>query len=161
MDDFSSPGQANGYGLAPSKANFIRPGKRPLSSMSPTIARDLSTGAVRLVVGASGGPRIITSVAQVLLAVAARGVPAPEAVGAPRVHHQLLPDYVSAEDFTMLDGGRVHVPDSVWGALTRRGHQLKPRGSEVGVVQLVLVDAESGLLTAVSDRRKDGAPAGF
>ena len=72
MDDFSSPGVPNGYGLAPSEANYIAPGKRPLSSMSPTIVLDKS-GAVFAVAGASGGPRIITSTAQVLLNVLARG----------------------------------------------------------------------------------------
>ena len=72
MDDFSSPGEPNSYGLAPSEANYIAPGKRPLSSMSPTIVTD-SRGVVA-VAGASGGPRIITATAQVLLNVSSRSM---------------------------------------------------------------------------------------
>ena len=66
MDDFSTPNQANVYGLAPSAANFIRPGKKPLSSMSPMVLQDLQ-GRVVGSLGASGGPRIVTAVLQTLI----------------------------------------------------------------------------------------------
>jgi gamma-glutamyltranspeptidase/glutathione hydrolase/leukotriene-C4 hydrolase len=88
MDDFSSPGVSNGYGLAPSEANYIAPRKRPLSSMSPTVVLD-KNGRVFAVAGASGGPRIITSTAQVLLNVLARGADPLSAVNRPRLHHQV------------------------------------------------------------------------
>ena len=65
MDDFSTPGVANGFGYEPAENNFIKPGKRPLSSMSPTIFVDKKTGDVRLAVGAAGGSRIISSIAWV------------------------------------------------------------------------------------------------
>lgn len=67
MDDFSTPGQDNTYGLAPSKANFIRPGKKPLSSMSPTMLAEPNGGPLRIVVGASGGPRIVSAVLTTIL----------------------------------------------------------------------------------------------
>ena len=66
MDDFSTPDQANVYGLAPSAPNFIRPGKKPLSSMSPTLVQD-PQGRLVAALGASGGPRIITAVLQTLI----------------------------------------------------------------------------------------------
>ena len=70
MDDFSTPGQSNIFGLAPAEADYIAPGKKPLSSMSPLIV--LREGKVRMVLGASGGPRIISSVASVLYQVSGR-----------------------------------------------------------------------------------------
>ena len=87
MDDFSTPGQPNFFGLVPSEPNFIAPGKRPLSSMSPTIVTQ--GGALRMAVGASGGPKIITAVTQVVLNALFNGDELQQAVAAPRVHSQV------------------------------------------------------------------------
>ena len=165
MDDFSTPGVSNAFGLAPSRANYIRPGKRPLSSMSPTIV--LQGGRVRLVAGASGGPRIITATAQTLLGVLALGRTPLAAVDAPRLHHQLLADVLKFElNHTLPGGGGLFpgTPGDELAALAARGHVLKGEdgfNGTLGTVQLVAQDMESGVLTAVSDVRKGGLPAAW
>ncbi|KAL1525731.1 hypothetical protein AB1Y20_020575 [Prymnesium parvum] len=166
MDDFSTPGQPNAYGLAPSEANFIVPGKRPLSSMSPTIVlqdglvNGSVTSKVRAVIGASGGPRIITSVLQVLVNVLLRGVSAEESVKSPRLHHQFIPNVVHAEDWEADEGSRVIVPPIIIDGLRQRGHVVA-RWQSHGVAQLVLQNLDTGELEAVSDVRKDGIPSAY
>ncbi len=96
MDDFSlDASTANQFGLVGSEANFIAAGKRPLSSMTPTIARE--DGEVRLVLGGAGGPRIISAVTQVLLNRWVGGMSLPDAIHSPRIHHQWNPDVLSFE----------------------------------------------------------------
>lgn len=145
MDDFTTtPGRANAFGLSQAERNLLAPGKRPLSSMSPTIV--LRDGRAEVVVGGSGGPRIITGTLQVLLHALA-GVDAGEAVAAPRLHHQWRPDRVELEPGA-----------EAWAeGLRRRGHAV--RGTEgVGVVQLVRRTPHGW--QAASDPRKGGRPAG-
>jgi gamma-glutamyltranspeptidase/glutathione hydrolase len=97
MDDFATqPGTANMFGLVQGEANAIQPGKRMLSAMAPTIVLD-SAGQVLLVVGAAGGPTIITATAQVILNVIEHGMPLVDAMRAPRFHHQALPDAIRHE----------------------------------------------------------------
>eukprot|EP00850_Spirogloea_muscicola_P009647 SM000054S18133 [mRNA] locus=s54:740330:743578:+ [translate_table: standard] len=177
MDDFSIPGLPNVYGIPPAPANFIRPRKRPLSSMAPTIV--LQGGQLRMVVGGSGGPFIITATAQVLLNYFALGLDPLSAVYAARIHHQLLPNVVFYENHTLLNGAAVTLPQDVVTALQRRNHNTTaiPFGA---VCQLIVHDLERpaedtegspglgrredtfyGKLIAVSDPRKDGAPAGY
>ncbi|MBX6322810.1 MAG: gamma-glutamyltransferase [Rhodospirillaceae bacterium] len=100
MDDFTAkPGTANIYGLVQGEANAIAPGKTPLSSMSPTIvARD---GAVVMVIGSPGGPRIITITLEAILNVIDHGMTVQEAIDAPRIHHQWQPDTVYVEPFAL------------------------------------------------------------
>ncbi|WP_446745501.1 gamma-glutamyltransferase [Silvibacterium acidisoli] len=96
MDDFAAkPGTANMFGLVQGPANSIAPGKRPLSSMTPTIV--LKDGQVRFVLGSPGGGRIITTVANIFLSVVDEGLNIQEAVDAPRFHHQYLPDELDVE----------------------------------------------------------------
>ena len=158
MDDFSIPGQPNSYGLAPSQANFIKPGKRPLSSMSPTVV--LQDGKLRAVLGASGGPRIITATAQALLRVLALGADAGSAVAAARLHHQLLPEVAWAETMVAPDGSRVAIPMETILALRQRNHTVNTTDNGA-VVQMIHVHPDTGMLHAVSDIRKGGRPAGY
>ena len=96
MDDFSAkPGVPNAYGLIGGEANRIEPGKRMLSSMSPTILR--KDGRNVLVTGSPGGSRIITTTLQVIMNVVDHGLNIQSAVSAPRIHHQWLPDEIRIE----------------------------------------------------------------
>ncbi len=123
MDDFTvKPGVPNLFGLVQGKTNAIAPGKRPLSSMSPTIVtRD---GKVFMVLGSPGGSRIITIAVQVFLNVVEHGMTIQEAVNAPRIHHQWLPDQISVEPFALSSDTKKNleamgykiVEQSPWGA---------------------------------------------
>jgi len=120
MDDFAAvPGTANGFGLVQGEANAIAPGKRMLSSMAPTIVTG-PDGKVALVLGAAGGPTIITAVFQELSAVVDFGLDAGHAVSAPRFHMQHLPDEVAYEK----DG----LADATAAKLRAMGYVLKERG---------------------------------
>lgn len=96
MNDFSIPGSSNAFGFIPSPANYIRPGKRPLSSISPTIVEH-SDGKLYFVVASAGGSRIITAVIQNLWHVLDQNATAAEALAEPRLHDQLVPNQVSFE----------------------------------------------------------------
>lgn len=163
MDDFSIPGKSNVYELAPSKPNFIRPGKKPLSSMSPTIVVNPRTGKVRAVVGASGGPRIITAVLQALARHLFLGKPVVDSVFEPRLHDQLLPERLGIEDWDLpWSGTQLNVSEPMRNYLAGLGHKLMPLGLEsFSVCQMIAVVPETGLVEAVSDLRKDGAPSGY
>lgn len=154
MDDFLTVrGASNAFGLTQSDANLPAPGKRPLSSMTPTIVLEDVEGTprVRAVVGGSGGPRIISGTLQSLLAATVYGMDAGRAIAAPRFHHQWKPNDL------MLEVGLAPVGDD----LTRRGHHTvrKPAGWGVAAVQMITLDSE-GVATAASDPRKGGRPAG-
>ncbi|MBA1278392.1 MULTISPECIES: gamma-glutamyltransferase [Pseudomonadaceae] len=147
MDDFSAkPGVANAFGVVGSDANAIEPGKRMLSSMSPSIVtRD---GKVSLVLGTPGGSRIFTSIFQVLNNVYDFGLPLEKAVAAQRVHHQLLPkDTIYYDAYAPLAG---EVADE----LKAMGYILEDQGWSMGDIQAIRVDGKT--LQTASDPRGRG-----
>ena len=153
MDDFTAkPGVPNLFGLIQGQANAVAPGKRPLSSMTPTLI--LKDGKLRMVLGSPGGPTIINTVLQVTVNVIDHGMSLREAVGAPRIHHQWLPDVVRYES-------RGPSPD-VLAALRRMGHGLAERPGTIGDVQAITVDPVSGERAGVSDPRSpDGRAVAY
>jgi gamma-glutamyltranspeptidase/glutathione hydrolase len=150
MDDFTAkPGEPNLFGLVQGKANAIQPGKRPLSSMTPTIV--LRDGKLFMLVGAPGGPRITTAVLQVFLNVADFGMNVQDAIDAPRLHHQWQPDKLYLE--------RGFSPDTV-ALLKARGHDVEySPGVVLARVEAILVDG--GWLQGGSDGRGAGKAAGY
>lgn len=149
MDDFSSkPGDPNEFGLIQGVKNNIQPGKRPLSSMTPTII--LRGKKPVMVVGSPGGPRIITSTLLTILNVLDYGMTIQAAVDAPRFHHQWLPDAIYMEPGTF--------PDYTQRELTRMGYHFIP-SDQWGAVEAIYVD--DGKLYGGSDSRRSGKALGF
>ena len=189
MDDFATPGLNNIYGLIPTESNYIVPGKKPLSSMSPTLVfrvnKDPSTmpsssspgnndnskessprprlGPLVMALGASGGPKIITAVAQVLINFVALGMPLYESVIHARIHDQLIyrdAAVAGVETRKLNTGEEIVVSQRTRDALERRNHVLREI-TGTGVVQAVAVDFETNTLDAVCDVRKGGSPDGY
>ncbi|AZT83558.1 gamma-glutamyltransferase [Marinobacter sp. NP-4(2019)] len=147
MDDFSAkPGVPNAYGLIGGEANKVEPGKRMLSSMSPTIVR--KNGQNVLVTGSPGGSRIITTTLQVILNVIDHGMNIQTAVSAPRMHHQWLPDEIRIEQGISPDTIRL---------LEDRGHKVV-QGSAMGAIQSIMV-GEDGVLHGGADPRRSTSSA--
>jgi gamma-glutamyltranspeptidase/glutathione hydrolase len=158
MDDFSAkPGAANMFGLVQGKANAIAPGKRPLSSMTPTIV--LKDGKPVLAVGSPGGARIITTVLEIIVNVIDHAMTLQEAVDAPRIHHQWLPDTLAGEPYALS-------ADTVT-TLTEMGYHVVPlepwgTGNAAEAIGIAPIDAAQarglgfprpGLLYGASDSR--------
>ena len=150
MDDFTvKPGTPNLYGLVQGEANAIAPGKRPLSSMAPTLVE--KDGRVFLVLGSPGGPRIITAVLETILNIVDYGMAPQQAIETPRIHHQWLPDEVSYERSGLS-------PESI-AELAVAGYKLveqRPWGA------VELIEITNDRLYGVSDpRRPAGAAIGY
>ena len=150
MDDFSvKPGSPNIYGAIGGKANAIAPGKRPLSSMTPTILT--KKGKLWMVLGTPGGTTIPTSVFQIIANAVEFDMPLPEAVQSGRFHHQWKPDQISVEDKALSE--------TTLATLRAMGHEIKPRGP-IGRVEAILRLAD-GRWQGVADKRGDDSAMGF
>jgi gamma-glutamyltranspeptidase/glutathione hydrolase len=151
MDDFTTaPGRPNSWGVVGGEVNAPSPGKRPLSSMTPTIVLDRD-GRTLLLLGSRGGATIITQVVQVLVNVLDYRMDLVDAVSAPRVHHQALPDRLRVD--------RGGFRPEVLARLRAMGHEVaeQPPGGDVEAVMRL----PDGGWIGVSDPRSGGAPAGF
>jgi len=152
MDDFSSkPGVPNTYGLIGSHANAIAPGKRMLSSMSPTIV--VKDGKPIFILGARGGSRIITTVFEAIVNITDFRMKGQEAVDAPRFHHQWKPDSLLYE--------RYGFPDDVLRRLTEMGHHPVEKRWATGELEAIYIDPESGIIYGAPDPREGGVADGF
>jgi len=156
MDDFTSkPGVANMFGLVQGAANAIAPGKRPLSSMTPTIA--LRDGRVAIVAGSPGGPTIITTVLQVLIDMIDFGMTPQQAVDTPRYHEQWQPEAVMLEDHALSPALMAELR-----ALGYTFRDARSEGGEWGSAQVIAIDPLTGAMLGGSDRRRPGgAVAGY
>lgn len=158
MDDFTAkPGAPNSDGLIQSEANAIAPGKRPLSSMTPTIV--VQNGKPFLILGSPGSSKIITTVANVLMGVVDYGMNIQEAVNAPRFHNQWLPDILNVEKWFS--------PDTV-STLQKMGYHVQyglRDGSDVTAywsdAECIAVDPQSGGRLGASDYRSNGKAVGY
>jgi gamma-glutamyltranspeptidase/glutathione hydrolase len=157
MDDFSAkPGVPNSDGLIQGAANAIGPGKRPLSSMTPTIV--VRDGKTVLVLGSPGSSKIITTVANVLMGVVDYGMNIQEAVNAPRFHNQWLPDVLNVE--------RWFSPDTVQ-ALKKMGYNVQiglredGAGSYWSDAECIAIDQKTGERLGASDGRNNGKAVGY
>ncbi|KAL5768703.1 hypothetical protein ACOSQ2_015486 [Xanthoceras sorbifolium] len=175
MGDFSTPTEISPDKLPPAPANFIKPNKRPLSSMTPLIVtKDNQPVGV---IGGSGGLHIIPAVTQVFLNYFILGMDPLAAVQNPRVYHKLIPNVVLYENWTMIDGDHIELADERKLFLEERGHQLEAKAGGA-ITQLIVQSLQNpvdigrkngkdikndhifhGTLIAVSDPRKDGKPA--
>jgi len=153
MDDFAAkPGTPNMYGLIQGEANSVGPKKRPLSAMTPTFV--LKDGRLILALGSPGGPTIINTVLQVILNVVDHGMNIQQAVNAPRIHHQWMPDTIRTEPFGM--------PEDARKILESLGHRFSERPGYMGDVEAIMIDGTTGLRWGASDmRHADSGVSGY
>lgn len=154
MDDFAAkPGTANLYGLIQGERNAVAPHKRPLSAMTPTFVLR-KDGSLWFTVGSPGGPTIINTVLTVITNVIDYGMNIQQAIDAPRIHHQWLPDELVFEPYG-LSGDTQR-------ALVARGHKLNPKPRYLGDAQGIMIEEKTGVrLGATDPRRSDGLAVGY
>lgn len=153
MDDFAArPGEPNMFGLVQGERNSVRPGKRPLSSMTPTIVLTKDDNRTWFALGARGGPRIITAVLQSVINVIDHEMNIQEAINAPRIHHQWLPDEIMTERYGLSPDTR--------NILEKYGHKFSPTTRQLASVTAVMID-EDGVRLGAIDSRSDGMAIGY
>jgi len=144
MDDFSQPGQRNSFGFEPSPANFIAPGKRPLSSICPVIVEFASNGSIYFTTGAAGGSRIISATAQTVFNVLEAGFNMHDAVARPRLHDQLMPATTLVE---------VGTDEAIFESLAQKGHNATWQAPGQSAVQAIM-RLWNGTFDAVGETRQ-------
>ncbi|XP_060662289.1 scoloptoxin SSD14 [Drosophila nasuta] len=147
MNDFSKPGSVNAFGIPDSPANYIKPGKRPMSSACPSIVLD-KQGNVQLVVGGAGGPKITTSVAQAILRYFVLKESVYNAVNSGRLHHQLVPMHVELEP---------SVPRRTADHLEGIGHKLSPLSGHRAYSALTAIGSKENVPDPICDYRREGS----
>ncbi len=153
MDDFAAkPGTPNAYGLIQGERNAVAPRKRPLSAMTPTFVMR-KDGTLWFAVGSPGGPTIINTVMQVITNVIDFDMNIQQAVDAPRIHHQWLPDEITYEPFGLS-------ADTLR-ALEQKGHRLVDKPRYMGDAQGVMIEEKTGVRLGASDPRNYGEPVGY
>jgi gamma-glutamyltranspeptidase/glutathione hydrolase len=153
MDDFAAkPGTPNMFGLIQGERNAVAPRKRPLSAMTPTFVLR-QDGSLWFAVGSPGGPTIINTVLQVITNVVDFDMNIQQAIDAPRIHHQWLPDELVYEPFGMSA--------DTFRALEARGHRLAPRPRYMGDAQGIMIEEKTGVRLGASDPRNYGEPVGY
>ncbi|MGI8656111.1 MAG: gamma-glutamyltransferase [Pyrinomonadaceae bacterium] len=153
MDDFAAkPGVPNAYGLIQGERNAVAPRKRPLSAMTPTfVLRKDNT--LWFAIGSPGGPTIIDTVLQTIINIVDHNMNIQQAIDAPRIHHQWLPDEIVYEPYG-LSGDTAR-------ALLSRGHKLIEKPRYMGDAQGIMIEEKTGVRLGASDPRNDGAPVGY
>jgi gamma-glutamyltranspeptidase/glutathione hydrolase len=153
MDDFAArPGKPNLFGLIQGERNAVQPGKRPLSSMTPTIVLR-KDGSLWFALGARGGPRIITAVLQSVINVIDHDMDIQQAIDAPRIHHQWLPDELIQEPLGMSTDTRK--------ALENLGHKFADRPVNIASATGIMIEAKTGVRLGAIDARSDGEAVGY
>jgi gamma-glutamyltranspeptidase / glutathione hydrolase len=153
MDDFAAkPGTPNMFGLIQGERNAVAPRKRPLSAMTPTFVLR-KDGTLWFAVGSPGGPTIINTVLQVVVNVVDFDMNIQQAIDAPRIHHQWLPDEITYEPYGMSA--------DTFRALESRGHRLNAKPRYMGDAQGVMIEEGTGVRLGASDPRNYGEPVGY
>jgi gamma-glutamyltranspeptidase/glutathione hydrolase len=153
MDDFAAkPGTPNMFGLIQGERNAVAPRKRPLSAMTPTFVLR-KDGSLWFTVGSPGGPTIINTVLQIVTNIVDFDMNIQQAIDAPRIHHQWLPDEIVYEPFGMS-------ADTLR-ALEARGHKLTQKPRYMGDAQGIMIEEKTGVRLGASDPRNSGEPAGY